>query len=133
MQLFALRLHPGEDLRQRLQAFAIEQQIEAGFIVSAIGSLEQVAIRFAGQPNCQVLPGKFEVLALNGTLSIHGLHLHIAISDSQGRTIGGHLCNGSLIYTTAEIVVGVAADLVFLRTPDPQTGFLELEIQTRRS
>ncbi|MCY7324455.1 MAG: DUF296 domain-containing protein, partial [Phormidesmis sp. CAN_BIN36] len=71
----------------------------------------------------------FEILSLNGTLSVNGLHLHIAIADSVGNTIGGHLDNDSIIYTTAEIAIGASEDLIFLRSPDPQTGFLELEIQ----
>ena len=129
MKVFALRLKPDRDLRQSLKEFALENEIQAGFVLSAIGSLKQAAIRFADQPKSEVLPGRFEILSLNGTLSINGLHLHIAIADSTGRTIGGHLDNGSIIYTTAEIVIGESEDLLFSRSPDPQTGFLELDIQ----
>lgn len=129
MKVFALRLKPDQDLRQSLKKFALSNNIQAGFILSAIGSLKQAAIRFADQPKSQILPGKFEILSLNGTLSVNGLHLHITIADSVGNTIGGHLDNDSIIYTTAEIVIGASEDLIFLRSPDLQTGFLELEIQ----
>jgi hypothetical protein len=50
--------------------------------------------------------GKHEIVSLVGTLALDGDHLHIAVSDSTGRTIGGHLMEGSLVYTTAEIAVG---------------------------
>jgi predicted DNA-binding protein with PD1-like motif len=129
MKLFAIRLQPGQDLRQSLKEFAITNQIRAGFILSAIGSLQQAVIRFANQENSVILDGKFEILALNGTFSLYGIHLHIAIADQSGTAIGGHLDNGCLVYTTAEIVIGEIPGLTFLRTPDPQTEFLELEIQ----
>lgn len=131
MQPFAIRFKPDQDLKQCLQAFVLEHQMQAGYVLSAIGSLKQATIRFADQPTSSVLSEKLEILALNGTLSVHGLHLHITLANQHGQTIGGHLDRGCLIYTTAEIVIAEIPDLVFLRTPDEQTGFLELEIKAR--
>ncbi len=133
MKVFAVRLKSGDDLRQSLKKFAIAQNLQAGFILSGIGSLTQAQLRFANQPESQLLSGKHEILSLNGTLSIHGIHLHSVISDSQGRTIGGHVVDGCTIYTTAEIVIGEIEPLTFLRIMDERTGFLELEIQARSS
>ncbi len=67
-------------------------------------------------------------VSLTGTLSRHGSHFHIAIADGTGRTIGAHLLEGCRVYTTAEIVIGILADVSFLRTVDVQTGYPELEI-----
>lgn len=67
-------------------------------------------------------------VSLNGTLANTGVHLHITIADSHGKVIGGHLNDGCIIYTTAEIVIGIAEDFSFLRNLDEQTGFNELEI-----
>jgi uncharacterized protein len=47
MKILPLRLKPSQDLRQSLKDFARTQNIEAGFILTAIGSLRQAAIRFA--------------------------------------------------------------------------------------
>jgi predicted DNA-binding protein with PD1-like motif len=129
MKVFAIRLKPNEDLRQSLKNFAIEHNIKAGFILSAIGSLKKATIRFANRENSTVLEDKFEILTLSGTIAIAGVHLHIAIADKQGKTIGGHLVNGSIIYTTAEIVIGVSEEFTFNRTFDEQTGYQELEIE----
>jgi uncharacterized protein len=131
LKTLALRLQPGQDLKQSLRALAQDQALQAGFVLSAIGSFQQVNLRFADQSTGQVRVGKFELLSLNGTLSVHGIHLHAAIADSQGTTIGGHLNDGCIIYTTAEIILGELSDLTFTRSPDPQTGFLELEIGDR--
>lgn len=132
MKIFAIRLKPNEDLKQSLKNFAIQQNLQAGFILSAIGSLKQAKIRFANQDNSTVLSDKFEILTLNGTLAITGVHLHIAIGDREGKIIGGHLDNGCIIYTTAEIVIGATQEFSFKRTFDEQTGYQELEIETHR-
>ena len=130
MKVFALRLKPDQDLRQSLKTEAKEQNIKAGFIITAIGSLKQATIRFANQSFSTVLNDKFEILSLNGTLAITGVHLHISIADKEGKTIGGHLDNGCIIYTTAEIVIGASEEFSFIRTMDEQTGYKELEMTT---
>jgi uncharacterized protein len=131
MNVFALRLKPEQDLKQGLAEFVAANQIQAGFILSAIGSLQTAAIRCANQPTSEVFHEKFEIVALNGTLSIHGSHVHLAIANKTGRMLGGHLMEGCIIYTTAEIVIGESPSLMFVRSPDAQTGFLELDIRAR--
>ncbi len=128
MKVFPIRLKSNADLRTSLKSFAIEKNIQAGFILTAIGSLKQATIRFADRENTTVLTEKFEILSLNGTLAVTGIHLHIAIANSHGKVIGGHLSDGCIIYTTAEIVIGIAEDFTFHRSLDEQTGFNELEI-----
>jgi len=128
MKLLAIRLKSNEDLRQSLKNFAEKEKITAGFILTAIGSLKQATIRFANQDISTVLTDKFEILSLNGTIATTGVHLHITISDQQGKTIGGHLSDGCIIYTTAEIIIGISEEYTFLRTLDTQTGYKELEI-----
>lgn len=128
MKIFAVRLKPNEDLKQSLKNFALQEKLKAGFILTAIGSLQQATIRFANQNISTVFVDKFEILSLNGTIATTGVHLHIAIADQQGKTIGGHLDNGCIIYTTAEIVIGSSEEHTFLRTLDKQTGYQELEI-----
>ena len=128
MKVLAIRLKPNEDLRQSLKNFAEKENITAGFILTAIGSLKQATIRFANQETSTVLTDKFEILSLNGTIATTGVHLHMTISDKQGKTIGGHLSDGCIIYTTAEIIIGTSEEHTFFRTLDTQTGYKELEI-----
>ncbi len=72
---------------------------------------------------------KLEIVSLTGTLAISGVHLHIAISDATGKTIGGHLLDSNLVYTTAEIVIGEAKDLEFSREQDMESGYKELVVK----
>lgn len=128
MKIFPIRLEPNADLRKSLNSFAVKQNIQAGLILTAVGSLKQATIRFADRDNTTVLTEKFEILSLNGTLATTGIHLHIAIADSNGKVIGGHLSDGCIIYTTAEIVVGISENFSFHRSFDEKTGFKELEV-----
>ena len=131
MKTYALRLMPGKDLKRELMAFAAAQGLQAGFILTCVGSLRRAALRLANQPHTNFYDDKFEIVALVGTLSVDGPHLHIALSDGRGVTIGGHLQDGSHIYTTAEIVIGELTDLRCTRPLDPETGYDELTIEPR--
>jgi uncharacterized protein len=133
MQTYALRLHPGQDLKQELVAFAKGHGLQAGLVLTCVGSLRRAALRLANQPHTTYYDDKFEIVALVGTLSVDGPHLHIALSDGRGVTIGGHLQDGSHIYTTAEIVLGELTDLTFTRPIDPETTYDELVISPRAS
>ena len=97
-------------------------------MLSCVGSLRQAVIRFANQPEGTVFEQLLEIVSLEGTLSQHGVHLHIVVSDSEGQVIGGHLMDGSTIYTTAEIVLGIVPNAIFKREIDPLTGYKELTI-----
>jgi hypothetical protein len=45
--------------------------------------------------------------------------------------MGGHLCSGSLVRTTAELVIGLLPEWRFWRALDPATGYAELRITPR--
>lgn len=127
--IYPLRLPPGEDLKRELQRFVHTQNIRAGCIVTCVGSLQQAALRFAGREETTVRDGPFEIVSLTGTLGTGGLHLHIALADENGGVTGGHVMDGCLVYTTAEIVIAELPDVEFLREHDPATGYSELVVR----
>lgn len=128
---YALRLKPGQDLKNAIQSFVNEKKLQAAWIVTCAGSLTDYAIRFANQPETVTGKGHFEIVGLSGTLSVNGSHMHISISDSMGRTLGGHLQPGSIIYTTAEIIIQSNEGLVFRRAKDGTTPWDELQIEEK--
>jgi predicted DNA-binding protein with PD1-like motif len=128
---FAIRLKPGDDLKKNIQAFVDENNLEAAWISTCVGSLVIYNIRYANQQECSKSEGHFEILSLTGTLSINGSHIHIGISDSTGKTVGGHLLEGCIIYTTAEIVIQATDDLVFKRANDGSSPWKELQIKKK--
>ena len=92
MKVVPLRLHPGDDLFQALDAWMGEQEAQAGCLISGVGSLSVAQLRLAGAREATGIHGDLEILSLAGTLSSDGAHLHIAVADSIGAVIGGHLC-----------------------------------------
>ncbi len=131
MTIHPIRLLPNQDLKAELEYFVRAHHIEAAFVITCVGSLQQSAIRLANRNETQIIEGKREIVSLTGTLSPDGAHLHIALSDAHGHTLGGHVMPGCLIYTTAEIVLGEAEGYVFRRLPDAATGYKELAIERK--
>ncbi len=127
-KIHAFRLKPGADIRKEIEMFAKKENINAGWMVTCAGSLTQAHIRFANMQEGKKLNGHFEILSLTGTISKNGCHLHISISDSLGNTTGGHLLPESIIYTTAEIVIGENKKMIFTREKDGTTEWEELQI-----
>jgi uncharacterized protein len=123
------RLMPGDNLRKGIEAVVKQKGIVAGWIGCGVGSLTSYHIRFANQSKGMQAEGYFEIVSLMGTISVNGWHIHISISDDKGQTIGGHLLDGNVIYTTAEIVIVEAEGLVFRREKDETTGWNELVVK----
>jgi uncharacterized protein len=129
MNNYTFRLKPGDDLFGSIDAIVREKKIEAGCILSGVGSLTHVVLRFANREYHSEYDGHFEIVSITGTVSIHGSHLHISISDGDGKTMGGHLVPGCRIYTTAEIVIAVFADVVYKRESlENDSGYDELVV-----
>ena len=128
MQNYTFRLSPGQDLFDSIQAFVMKKQVRAGCILSGVGSLLHATLRLADREYNSEYEGPFEIVSMTGTVSVHGSHLHISISDGEGRTIGGHFESGCKIYTTAEIVIAVFNDTVYKRELATDSGYEELAV-----
>jgi hypothetical protein len=125
-RLYALRLRPGDDLLAGLRRFAKERGLRAAYVASCAGSATRASVRYANQPAAAVREGHFEIVSLSGTLTADGAHVHVAFADSTGAAFGGHLMEGTRIYTTAEIVLGELDQVEFAREPDSTYGYREL-------
>lgn len=126
MSHIAKRLLPGQDLRLELQKLADEHAIQAGVVVSGVGSLTRARLRNAGASAVLDLNGPLEIVSITGTLSIAGMHIHLSVADAAGATKGGHLLDGCVIASTAEIVIAIIEGLRFSREVDATTQYKEL-------
>ena len=128
MQNYTFRLKSGQDLFDSIQSFVVENHIEAGCILSGVGSLAHAMLRLANREYYSEYKGHFEIVSITGTVSIHGSHLHISISDEDGKTLGGHFESGCKIYTTAEIVIAAFRDVIYKREFAEDSGYDELAV-----
>ena len=128
MQNYTFRLKSGQDLFDSIEAFVMEKQVKAGCILSGVGSLTHATLRLANRDFNSEYGGYFEIVSITGTVSIYGSHLHISISDGDGKTIGGHFESGCKIYTTAEIVIAAFENVVYKREFAEDSGCNELAV-----
>ena len=101
-------------------------------MISCVGSLEQLHLRFAHKERGEIKKDFFEILSLAGTFSDSSCHLHLTVADQEGKTFGGHLLDNNLLYTTAELVVADLMALEFSRETDATYGYQELTIAKRK-
>ena len=129
MQMLPLRLNPGDDLRAAIEAALRTSGVQAGFVLQGIGSLSMAQLRYAGLPQPTELRGDLEILTLAGSVSPDGAHLHMSLSDAQGRVLGGHVSAGCIVRTTVELLLALLPGQRFSRPVDAQTGYPELRVE----
>ena len=131
MKTFAVRLVEGDDLLLEINKLAQKHEIEAGVVLSAVGSLGKSKIRLPvlNGKEQYITPENLEIDSLQGTISKNGCHLHITVSDSEGKAFGGHLKEGCIVRTTCEMVIGTLENTKFSRESDKTTGFDELKVE----
>ena len=71
----------------------------------------------------------FEIVSLTGTVSAERLHLHISLAREDLSVLGGHLLEGCVVNTTAEVVLLELDGICFSGAFDPATGYTELCIR----
>lgn len=120
------RLKPHEDLKKGIINISKQKKIKSGIIICMVGSLNSATLRMA-DGNYKTFKGPFEIVSAEGTISVDGVHVHISISDAEGHVFGGHLSDGCIINTTAEIGI-LKSDKTLKRVFDPKTGYKELII-----
>ena len=127
MKIYTFRLKPDQDLFDSIETFVVENKIEAGCVLSSVGSLTHATLRLANRENYNEYEGHSEIVSMTGTVSTNGSHIHVSISDEGGATIGGHLASGCKVYTTAEIVIAEFDDVVYKRELlENDSGYEEL-------
>lgn len=135
MRMIATRLREGQDLKLTIEKLVGVMNISAATVISGVGSLNVAVLRMAGASadtqDIRTFEGPFEIVSLTGNLGQNRTHLHLSISDKEGKVTGGHLKEGSIVHTTVELVLAVEDNLVFGEAPDTQTGFSELDIRSK--
>lgn len=146
-EVLFFRLRPGEDLFQRIAAVCKENKMERAMIISAIGSLCDVAFRDlktgielpvnVDKTNLMKEYGPFELLTLEGNVFPlegtfgalqHGdlvLHLHATLGTAYGNVFGGHLFEAT-IFTTTEIFLAGVKNSNVKKKQSPVTGLTEM-------
>ena len=134
MQIYTIRLKEGDELRSSLMNFAKENNLTAASILTCVGSINQANIRMAdaapARQDIREYSDPYEIVSLVGTFDGENCHIHIALSDTDGQVVGGHL-KSVIVHTTAEIVVLNDETKRYVREMDKETGFIELSVKEK--
>ena len=122
------RLRRGQDLYEEIEAYVKAHHIAAGAVVSGVGCVSRWRLRDATGVRVRSGEEDVEIVSLMGTLSEARTHLHIALSREDLSTVGGHLKDGCIVNTTAEVVLLELSGVAFGAGYDPETGYDELVI-----
>jgi predicted DNA-binding protein with PD1-like motif len=127
------RLKKGTDIIRSVEDFCAQRDIRAAWI-NIIGALDKATISYYDQEKHQYfhreLQGEYEIVSCSGNVSMKDgkpfAHLHIALSDTNYQTLGGHLWPETVSVFAAEFVLfelEPAEDMEELtRCPDAETG-----------
>lgn len=133
MKMHTFRLVKGQDVRRELIAYTRKHGIKSAAVVTCVGSVHPAVVRMAGarpeRQDVRVLDEDLEIVSLIGTIASYEPHLHLAVSDRNGELFGGHLKDGTLVETTAEVVLAEDEDHIYTRERDSKTGFDELVVR----
>ncbi len=127
----AVRLLKGDDLKLSIQRLVNEHNIQAGSIASCVGCFTQFNIRLAGATQTLELNEPLEIVSIMGTLTPEHQHIHLSVAKRNGEVVGGHLLEGCLIDTTAELIIHSYHNVSFAREFDKNTGFTELVVTNK--
>ena len=128
MKTHVFRLRRGSDLLKALQEYARTRRIAAGTVVSGVGCVTRARVRDASGVTVRELNEPLEIVSLMGTLSAARTHLHIALAREDLTVLGGHLMEGCIVNTTAEVVLLELDGVRFGAEGDGETGYDELAI-----
>lgn len=131
MKEFIFRLHPGDDLRLEIEKRVKQEGIQAGSILTLVGSLKQANLRLSDGKTEKLMKENFEIISATGTVSVNGCHIHLGLSRKKGIVVGGHLKPGTIVNTTAEVIILEFEKLVFNRVLDKSTGYRELIVEEK--
>ncbi|GAL35902.1 predicted DNA-binding protein [Vibrio maritimus] len=126
ISLIATRLTRGQDLKLAIAELILQHKLTAGAIASCVGCLSKVHLRLAGAERTLLLEEPLEIVSIMGTLTLDHQHIHISVANQHGEVLGGHLLEGSIIDTTAELLIHHYPVRHFVREYDSNTGYSEL-------
>jgi len=132
-----IRLSPGTDLIAGIAGACRERGIRAASIASCIASLRRASFFVVvpmdnpaggGYSDPVHLETPLEIVSAQGTVGEEEngevfVHLHAALSDSQGKVHGGHLIRGTCpVLITSEIVLLPLHGVRLKRAYDPEVN-----------
>lgn len=138
-----LRIQPGEDLLEGIEAGCARYGIKYGIITSCIGSLERIYLNYYFAPKddssdpfgkerdldlrepCVLISGQ-GLICENADGSGLDVHLHAVMRDNYGKVYGSHIPKGNnIVQYTVDVCVEEVGGMRLLREWEEETQHLQ--------
>jgi len=127
-ELFMGKLSYGCDLLEEITSVCQKENIRLGRI-EALGAVQKAHIEFYDQQTREYrflkLTQPLEITKLTGNISLKDgnpfVHAHVTLADETGKTFGGHLAPGTVVFA-CEFIIEAFDGPVFERGFDEETG-----------
>jgi len=126
-RIVVLRLKYDADLLSGLEKKVKEEKIKNAVILAGAGSVRSYSFHVVSN---RTFPSKniyvkdptapADIVSMNGYVIDGRVHAHLTMADVE-KAFGGHLENGTTVYTFAIVTVGVFADGIDLSRVDDKT------------
>jgi len=130
--LYLLKVYKDEEVMASLIKFHKEYSNSGLCKVDGIGAVEEPHLGYLkdqGYINTQ-FKGDYEVVSMTGSIALKDgeplPHIHMAISDIECRSFGGHLIS-AIVSATLEVFI-TTTDVVVERKLDPEVGLALMDI-----
>jgi len=118
----------GSDLLGELIDICVQEKIRLGRI-EALGAVSRARLGFYHQETREyryyAVNAPLEISCLQGNISLKEgnpfVHAHAVLSGARGRSYGGHLASGTVVYA-CEYIIEVFSGPDFSRQYDEETG-----------
>ncbi len=135
----AARIMPDSNFVEEILAICRENELEAAYIPTCIGSLKKARFVYAIPDDSTYfkmvycdpveLDGPIEFLNAQGIVAKdengeYLLHLHVLMSDKDMRVYGGHILDeGNIVLATMDLVLNEIKGINLARKYDNESGF----------
>ncbi|MEM2364527.1 MAG: DNA-binding protein [Candidatus Bathyarchaeia archaeon] len=138
----------GSDIRSAIEEVAKKEGLASGIVLSGIGTLKRAVLR---NPKTDSIPpevslieidGPVELLSLEGNISIGipegpdarggesiNVHLHAIVSNKEGRTFGGSVASGNIVWRQVELVIARISGIALRRELEQKTKLTRLVLR----
>jgi len=132
----AFRMAAGESVHDALIALCRQHGVNGGFVVSGIGMLADPELGYfvgEGRYERRAIPGRFELLALQGNVSLRDgepmAHLHAMLANEDLSVFGGHLFSAGVGLTLEGALSVVGEPVRMYRVLEAETGLPGLIVE----
>ena len=125
--VLVIRMDRGEEIMEKLKEVALKENVRLAN-VNALGAVDEFTVGaydvLEKKYNSNTFKGVYEIVSLTGSINTmngeYYSHIHMAVADEKGQTVGGHL-NSARISATCEMFIYIVDGEVD-RFKDESTG-----------